>query len=253
MPSLHAFVTEYTLITPNCETIVVSKESEPKLFSALAPSMGVFGVVTEMEVQAVPLQILEARMIAVDFDDDFIKSFQDVMESNKYCRVVIYPSIKKVTFWTANPVSSRDDAIARGAVNYPSYCNFRNKAERVMLEEYLILCDLGEYEEADDVLSQVLESQLERLNHYVGQYNHILCKERNNGIPHADIEFNFDFKKNVEVLTSVMAYCEENRVPYYNFEIRATGKYSPLKLFALHFYKRKSHSAFILYLQQCPS
>ena len=65
---------------------------------------------------------------------------------------------------------------------------------------------------------------MKRLNHYEGQYKHALCKERNNGIPHADIEFNFDFLAHKEVLKAVKGYCDTKRMPYYNFEIRTTRR-----------------------------
>lgn len=221
VPSLHDFVRSYTLVKPDGTITKIAKESDPYLFSAMAPSMGVFGAVIEMEMECVPLQILEAKMSVVPFDE-VVDSFEDVMKSNKYARVVIYPSINKATIWTANPVESRDAAIANGAENSPKYKDFRNGHEKALLEEYLVNCDLGEYEEADKLLEAVLESQLNRLTHYCGQYNHILCKERNNGIPHADIEFNFDFTKHKEVLRTVKGYCDKKRVPYYNFEIRTT-------------------------------
>jgi hypothetical protein len=221
IPSLHDFVTSYTLVKPDGTITKITKEYEPKLFSAMAPSMGVFGAVVEMEIEAVPLQILEARMTVVPFEE-VIDCFEDVMRANKYARVVVYPSIGKATLWTANPVDSREAAVAEGAADRYGYTNFRNGAEKEMLEDYLELCGKGDYDKADQMLERVLESQLSRLSHYCGQYNHVLCKERNNGIPHADIEFNFDFKKNKEVLRTVAKYCEGNRIPYYNYEIRTT-------------------------------
>jgi len=221
VPSLHTFVTSYTLVKPDGTITTVSKTSDPTLFSAMAPSMGVFGAVVEMEMNCVPLEILEARMRVIEFDD-LVDSFEGVMQSNKYARVVVYPSINKATIWTANPVSSREEAVVKGAVNSPGYMNFRDEHEKSLLEQYLVLCDVDEFEEADALLHRVVESQLSRLSYYVGQYNHILCKERNNGIPHADIEFNFDFKKNKDVIRTVKSYCNTNRMPYYNFEIRTT-------------------------------
>ena len=221
VPSLHDFVTSYTLVKPDGTVATVSKADDPDLFSAMAPSMGVFGAVVEMEFKAVPLQILEARMEVIDFAD-LVDAFEPAMKSNKYARVVIYPSIGKATIWSANPVSSREEAVSNGATNSPGYMNFRDDNEKTLLETYLLHCDNEDFDQADALLHQVLDSQLHRLKHYVGQYNHILCKERNNGIPHADIEFNFDFKKNKEVLRTVEEYCKQKRVPYYNFEIRTT-------------------------------
>ena len=60
VPSLHDFVTSYTLVKPDGTVATVSKADDPDLFSAMAPSMGVFGAVVEMEFKAVPLQMLEA-------------------------------------------------------------------------------------------------------------------------------------------------------------------------------------------------
>ena len=77
---------------------------------------------------------------------------------------------------------------------------------------------------ADRVLDSVVQSQSTRLSHYVGQYNHVLCLERNNGIPHADIEFNFDYNKFADVLENVFKYHEHKRIPYYNYEIRTTKR-----------------------------
>lgn len=224
IPSLHAFVTSYTLVKPDTKVITVSKESDPKLFSAMAPSMGVFGVVVEMELQCVPLEILEARLEIISFDELVSTSkFEDVMEKNKYARVVVYPSINKATVWSANPVPSIKDAVAKGAIDRSGgYINFRDEHEKAWLEQYIILFKKRRYDEANRVLHKVLASQGSRLSHYVGQYNHVLCKERNNGIPHADIEFNFDYMKNREVLRTVKKYCDSHRVPYYNFEIRTT-------------------------------
>jgi len=223
IPSMHAFINSYTIVKPDGSVTTITKENDPALFSAMAPSMGVFGCVVELEVQCVPFEIVEANLKAIDFAD-LEDTFENHMRNNKYCRVVIYPSIGKATIWTANPVASRAEAIRRGAVNSPGYANFRNKEEKQMLEEYLDHCNVGDYDKADEVVTRVLNSQLERMNHYVGQYNHVLCKERNNGIPHADIEFNFDLKKNKEVLRIVKEYCDRKRMPYYNFEIRTTKR-----------------------------
>jgi len=51
----------------------------------------------------------EAKIHAIDFAD-LEDTFQDYMRDNKYCRVVVYPNIGKVTIWTANPVASREEA-----------------------------------------------------------------------------------------------------------------------------------------------
>jgi len=177
----------------------------------------------EMEMAVVPLEILEAKMISIPMDD-VIQCFDSLMQTNKYARVVVYPTIKKATIWTANPVASREAAVANGAKNNSSYANFRNNEEKAMLESYLDLCNENAFEEADRVLEGVLESQIQRLKHYVGQYNHVLCLERNNGIPHADIEMNFSYEKHKEVLQKVFDHYENNRLPYYNFEIRTTNQ-----------------------------
>ena len=226
VPSLHDFVTSYTLVKPNTEIITVSKEEDPHLFSAMAPSMGVFGTVVELTIKCVPLQMLEAKFETVSFDtlvND--TTFADTMEKNKYARVVIYPSINKATLWTANPIDPSDipAMIANGAYDSTKdYMNFRNSKEKELLEKYLKLCDEENFDAADETLLEVLASQKSRLGHYIGRYNHVLCKERNNGIPHADIEFNFDYRDHLKVLSTVQEYCNNNRVPYYNFEIRTT-------------------------------
>ena len=222
IPSMHSFINSYTLVKPNGEIQTVDRESEPLLFSAMAPSMGLFGVIVEMEIQCVPLEHLEARMIAIPFDD-LIESFEQVMKTNKYTRVVVYPSIMKATVWTANPVR-KGEAVAKGAKYSKGYVNFRDENEKAWLEQFLWLINRKSYIKADKLIIKVLNSQLKRLNHYEGQYNHVLCKERNNGIPHADIEFNFDFLAHKQVLKTVKGYCDTKRMPYYNFEIRATRR-----------------------------
>lgn len=185
--------------------------------------MGMFGVAVEVEMRCVPLEFLEAKLEVITFDE-LIFAFEGFMKDNKYARVVVYPSINKATIWSANPISSVKDAVAKGAISSSGYNNFRNETEKAMLEQYLILCDKKCFDKADSLLEKILASQLHRLHHYVGQYNHVLCKERNNGIPHADIEFNFDFKKNREVLETVRDYCKNDRMPYYNFEMRTTKR-----------------------------
>lgn len=177
-------------------------------------------------MQCVPLQMLEARLKVITFDELASESvFEDLMKENKYARVVVYPSINQATVWYANPISKEevDKAIEDGAVDSTGgYMNFRDENEKAWLEQFVILDKMKKYEEADILLYKVLESQQSRLGRYVGRYNHILCKERNNGIPHADIEFNFDFKRNLDVLRLVRKYCNQNRMPYYNFEMRTT-------------------------------
>ena len=69
LPSLHSFVTAYTLIKPDGSLKIISKQHDPILFSAMAPSLGLFGAVVEMEMKVVPLQILEARMKVLSFDE----------------------------------------------------------------------------------------------------------------------------------------------------------------------------------------
>ena len=226
VPSLHDFVTSYTLVKPDTSVITVTKESDPHLFSAMAPSMGLFGAVVELTIKCVPLEILQARFETIPFDS-LVNStiFADTMETNKYARVVVYPSINKATLWTANPIpaSSVSTAIENGAFDSTSdYMNFRNEKEKGLLEKYLVLCNEGKFDESNEVLHEVLASQESRLGNYVGRYYHILCKERNNGIPHADIEFNFDYRDHLSILSAVKDYCDNNRVPYYNFEIRTT-------------------------------
>ena len=56
------------------------------------------------------------------------------MESNKYARVVVYPSINKATLWTANPIESHELAVANGAINNLDYTNFRNDEEKSKLK-----------------------------------------------------------------------------------------------------------------------
>ena len=64
----------------------------------------------------------------------------------------------------------------------------------------------------------------------LGAYNHVLCNERNYGIPHADIEFAMDFNDTERILTTVREWylAKRHRVPYYNFEIRATKQDSAM-------------------------
>ena len=155
-PSLHTFVRSYTLVKPDGTITTISRDKDPYVFSAMAPSMGVFGAVIEMEIECVPLEILEARMSVISFSD-LIDSFEDLMTSNKYARVVVYPSIQKATIWTANPVLSREEAIAKGATNSPGYMNFRDDREKQLLEEYLVLCKDDKFDQADDTLREVVE------------------------------------------------------------------------------------------------
>ena len=57
MPSLHTFVSSYTLVKPDGDMKTVTKKDDPLLFSAMAPSMREFGAVVEMEIDIVPLEI----------------------------------------------------------------------------------------------------------------------------------------------------------------------------------------------------
>mmetsp|Transcript_111114 Transcript_111114/g.313494 ORF Transcript_111114/g.313494 Transcript_111114/m.313494 type:complete len:664 (-) Transcript_111114:94-2085(-) len=222
IPSLHTFMEAYKMIIADGSITEVRREEDPYRFSALAPSMGVMGVIIEAEMTVVPLQYLEAQLWAIAIEE-LPSTFQEVMKSNKYARVVAYPSVGKATIWVANPVE-RGAAVARGAMRTEGYVNFRDEYEKAWLEEYLRLSSLGNYDVADKLLQCVLDSQLKRLAHYEGQYNHVLCKERNHGIPHADMEFAFDFEQAPAVLSTVLNHFQKRRMPYYNYEVRCTRR-----------------------------
>ena len=131
IPSLHDFVVSYTFVNPDASIVKITKDDDPFLFSAMAPSMGVFGAIVEMEIKNVPFQMLEARFDIISFDDLVLGSaFNDVMAGNKYARIVIYPSVNKVTVWSANPVASVEEAVAQGAKDCSAgYINFRDDDE----------------------------------------------------------------------------------------------------------------------------
>jgi len=219
-PSLHAFMEAYTMVTAEGKIVEVRRDDQPRLFAAMAPSMGVFGVVVEAEMRCVPLQHLEARLVAVPFKD-LIHRFTAIMTENKYARVVVYPTIGQATVWTANPVKP-GDAVAAGATAASGYMNFRDEREKAWLEEFLWHSKRKSFDRADSLLQKVMDSQLQRLAHYEGQYNHVLCKERNHGIPHADMELGFSFSRAEDVLKAAFEFCKDSRMPYYNFEVRAT-------------------------------
>lgn len=220
IPSLHAFMIAYKLVAADGSIHEIRWHEDPHTFSAMAPSMGIMGVAVEAEMQLVPLQYLEAGLIAIPFEE-LAGKFKDVARSNKYARVVVYPTIGQATIWTANPVE-KGVAIKRGATECNGYMNFRDEYEKAWLEEWVRLSQLGKYDAADRLLQRTLDSQLVRLKHYEGQYNHVLCKERNHGIPHADMELGFGFEQAEEVLTTIFEFCKTDRPPYYNFEVRCT-------------------------------
>ena len=149
------------MIIANGRTVTVHRDTQPELFSAMAPSMGAFGIVIEMEMRLVPLQRLAARMVSMSFDE-LIPRFKDIMRDNTYCRVVVYPTIDTVTVWTAEPVEP-GSAVADGATNTTDYTNFRNANEKVLLQQNLWHSKRGNQEKADEYLRKVLKSQLKRL------------------------------------------------------------------------------------------
>jgi len=166
-PSLHDFVESYTLIKANGEIVTVTREDDPQLFSAMAPCMGVFGVVTECTFRLVKLQYLEAQMESMPFQD-VIPMFKDIMQNNKYARIVVYPSIDMATVWRANPVAKKDDGVARGSVMSDNYVNFRDEYEKTCLEKFLVHQERAEYDKGDNLLHKVMDSQLKRLHRYEG-------------------------------------------------------------------------------------
>ena len=166
-PSLHDFVESYTLLNAKGELIIVHRRDDPKLFSAMAPSMGMLGVVIKCKFRLVKLQYLEAKMTSMPFAD-IIPNVKSVMESNKYCRIIVYPSIDMATVWQANPVEKKGDAVSRGALKSRGYINFRDENEMAWLEEFLVQQQHRNYDKADGLLRQVMESQLKRLKHYEG-------------------------------------------------------------------------------------
>jgi len=94
--------------------------------------------------------------------------FKDIMQNNKYARIVVYPSIDMATVWRANPVAKKDDGVARGAVTSDNYINFRDEYEKTCLEKFLVHQERAEYDKGDNLLHKVMDSQLKRLNHYEG-------------------------------------------------------------------------------------
>lgn len=174
--SLHTFAESYTILKANGEIVKVSRSENPKLFSAIAPSNGVFGVIVEMEMRCVPLQYLAAKMIAIPFED-LPGQFCDIMRNNKYARVIVYPTLNQATVWTATPVESKEAAIDQGATFLEEYTNFRNLEEKEMLMKYMEHSEAGEYDEADVLLKKVMDSQLLRLKHYAGKVSTVSLKE----------------------------------------------------------------------------
>ena len=73
--SLHAFMDSYTLVKADGGVLKVTRDEDPHLFSAMAPSIGVFGVVIEAEMRLVPLQNLEARFQTIPFVDLLTNNF----------------------------------------------------------------------------------------------------------------------------------------------------------------------------------
>jgi len=223
LPAMHAFVEGYQIIKADGSTVKVNREKTPDVFAAMAPSMGTLGVVTEVTMRIVPLEYLEARIEEMTFNG-MISKFVEVMQGNKYARMVVYPSIDKVTVWTANPVE-KGAAVEAGAKHNKGVVNFRDDNEKSWLKQYQNLTKSEKsYHEADVVLEKVVKSQLKRLAHYEGQYNHVLALEKNNGLPVAHLEMAFDFQKAEHVLGTIQSYCKSNRMPHYSFEVTASKK-----------------------------
>jgi hypothetical protein len=221
VPAMHAFIESYRLVLADGNVIDVSKTENSNLFPALTPSMGLFGVVSEIVINVVPIQQLEAHMTIVPWAE-LPGMYKKLSETNKYLRVVVYPTLELATIWRANPVNIHNDA-----VRHDSFVNFRNLEEELLLRKWLELyeTELPEaHSHTDVILRKVLDSQLKRLSHYQAQYNHVLCLERNHGIPHADLELAFDYEDSEKVLQHAMEYFRNRRVPYYNYEIRTTAK-----------------------------
>ena len=86
VPSLHTFIRSYTLVKPDASLITIKRDTDPYLMSAIAPSLGVLGVVVEVVMDCVPFQFLEAKLFVITFNE-LVESFQSIMESNKYARV----------------------------------------------------------------------------------------------------------------------------------------------------------------------
>ena len=72
---------------------------------------------------------------------------------------------------------------------------------------------------------KISASQMARVQSYVGRYHHVLCKkDRNHGIPHADMELGFNYNTQAEkVLQAIKAAFSPKEFHYYNYEIRCTG------------------------------
>jgi FAD-linked oxidoreductase len=81
---------QFKLITAGGEVKTIHKHQTPELFQAAAVSMGLMGIVSEIEVQAMPLYQLQAETEAVHFSE-ILPQLDQLVRDNRHFELFYFP------------------------------------------------------------------------------------------------------------------------------------------------------------------
>jgi FAD-linked oxidoreductase len=81
---------QFKLLTAAGEVKQIDKDKTPELYQAAAVSMGMLGIISEIEVQALPLYQLEAETQAVHFSD-VLPQIDQLVRDNRHFELFYFP------------------------------------------------------------------------------------------------------------------------------------------------------------------
>lgn len=125
--ALSGAVTALQLMTVKGDLLEVSERENPELRPALACSLGVLGVVTEIELAVVPLQHLREEYTRVDADDA-IRQFPSIIERNRHAELWLFSHGDTGILRCLNPGTAATEPHARGAGG------LRRRAQQLMMQ-----------------------------------------------------------------------------------------------------------------------
>jgi len=101
---------QFKLLTASGEIKLIDKDMTPDLFQAAAVSMGLLGIISEIEVQALPLYKLEAHSEAVHFSE-ILPQVDQMVRENRHFELFYFPigdwALMKRTNITQNEIPTK--------------------------------------------------------------------------------------------------------------------------------------------------
>ncbi|CAF1224651.1 unnamed protein product [Didymodactylos carnosus] len=217
-------VQSLTVVLPNGDIVKIDGSHKDFPLEAFITSIGMLGIVVNIEIAHVPRKVFSCRKMTVDIDE-FLSNYQQWNEENEYVKVWWFPKTDLCHVWLvdeADPSQTQDFlCISRSS---PIESKSENKSMNVTVRRYI---DKMSHDTKSSSTSS--QPQFETLKRFasvkdlVGYSEQILCK----GIPVPQIncEIAVPFSRARDATLALRKWCDENEDRlHYPFIYRTTGQ-----------------------------